>query len=308
MSRDVDEWIELLRKGKYLPEHAVKFLCTQVQTILLNENNVHQIHSPVTVVGDIHGQFYDLLELFHIGGDCPETNFLFLGDFVDRGAFSVETMTMLTCLKLRYPHRITLLRGNHESRQVTMVYGFYSEIESKYGNTNVWRYFTEMFDCLPIAALIDGNIFATHGGLSPSLHTIDQIRFLDRLREIPQEGPITDLMWSDPDTRVNGFNVSTRGAGYTFGKDILDFFLRLNDIDHMLRAHQLCLEGYQVLFNGKLSTVWSAPNYCYRAGNLASILEIDEHQSRFFNVYSAAPPEVRLAPASDPKPNAIYFM
>uniref|UniRef100_A0A6A7G6B0 Serine/threonine-protein phosphatase n=2 Tax=Hirondellea gigas TaxID=1518452 RepID=A0A6A7G6B0_9CRUS len=305
---DVDMWIEQLLKGKFLPEHTVKFLCERVTKILLEESNVRSISSPITVVGDIHGQFYDLLEMFRIGGESPDTNFLYLGDFVDRGAFSVETISLLTCLKLRYPHRVTLLRGNHESRQVTQVYGFYAEIQTKYGNTNVWRHFTDLFDCFPLAALIDDNIFCTHGGLSPSLHTLDQIRFLSRLREIPYEGPITDLMWSDPDIHGEGFSVSTRGAGYMFGHDIVEFFLHLNGVDHMARAHQLCQEGYQVLFDDTLSTIWSAPNYCYRAGNLASILEIDEHQNRFFNVYSAAPDEERRSPAADPRPNALYFM
>lgn len=127
-------------------------------------------------------QYYDLLEIFKIGGWCPDSNYLFLGDFVDRGHFSVETISLLACLKLRYPQRITLLRGNHESRSVTQVYGFYSECTKKYGSPLVWHYFTDMFDYLTLSCIIDNEIFCIHGGLSPSLARIDQIRVLDRFQ------------------------------------------------------------------------------------------------------------------------------
>ena len=121
------------------------------------------------------------------------------GDFVDRGYNSVETMTLLLLLKARYPHRITLLRGNHESRQITQVYGFYDECQRKYGNANPWKYCTELFDWCPLAAVVDGRVLCVHGGLSPELRTIDQMRLIDRKQEIPHEGAFCDLMWSDPD-------------------------------------------------------------------------------------------------------------
>lgn len=149
--------------------------------------------------GDIHGQFYDLKELFKVGGDVPETNYLFMGDFVDRGYYSVETFLLLLALKVRYPDRITLIRGNHESRQITQVYGFYDECQRKYGSTDVWRYCTEIFDYLSLSAIIDGKIFCVHGGLSPSIQYLDQIRTIDRKQEVPHDGPMCDLLWSDPE-------------------------------------------------------------------------------------------------------------
>ncbi|MBA0596491.1 hypothetical protein Gorai_013308, partial [Gossypium raimondii] len=168
---------------KPLSEAEVKALCEQARAVLVEEWNVQPVKCPVTVCGDIHGQFYDLIELFRIGGNAPDTNYLFMGDYVDRGYYSVETVSLLVALKVRYRDRITILRGNHESRQITQVYGFYDECLRKYGNANVWKYFTDLFDYLPLTALIESQIFCLHGGLSPSLDTLDNIRALDRIQE-----------------------------------------------------------------------------------------------------------------------------
>ena len=214
---------------------------------------------------------------------------LIAGDYVDRGLFSVETISLLTCLKLRDPHRVQLVRGNHESRAVTQTYGFYAECMHKYPDSNVWQYFTDMFDFLTLSVVIDNRIFCVHGGLSPSVHYLDQIKVLDRFREIPHEGPIADLVWSDPDPDKEEFAISPRGAGYTFGASVVRHFLASNQLEHILRAHQLCMEGYNVLYGDLLSTVWSAPNYCYRCGNLASILEVGPDGTRHFNTFEAAP-------------------
>eukprot|EP01133_Synstelium_polycarpum_P005938 gene5938-6877_t len=205
-------------------------------------------------------------------------------------------------------HGITLLRGNHESRQITQVYGFYGECMRKYGNASVWKYFTDMFDYLPVAAIIDDNIYCVHGGLSPSAPSIDQIRVLDRFQEVPHEGPLADLMWSDPDPDREGFVESQRGAGYTFGQDTVQKFLKINKMDHILRAHQLCMDGYQVLFNKMLSTIWSAPNYSYRCGNMASIMEVNDSLERYFNTYSAAPESVHKPSQDTTKELPDYFL
>ncbi|KAJ9082121.1 phosphoprotein phosphatase PP4 catalytic subunit, variant 2 [Entomophthora muscae] len=146
------------------------------------------------------------MELFAKGGFCPDTNYIFLGDFVDRGYNSVETFLLLLALKVRYPDRMTLIRGNHESRQITQVYGFYDECFRKYGSANVWRYCCEVFDFLSLAAIIDDKVFCVHGGLSPSVATLDQIRIIDRKQEVPHEGAMCDLLWSDPDSRALNAN------------------------------------------------------------------------------------------------------
>jgi serine/threonine-protein phosphatase PPG1 len=296
---DLDACIEKLYKCEIISEHAVKWICEKVKELLVNEPNVLCLSSPLTVVGDVHGQFYDVIELFRIAGYVPDTNYLFLGDFVDRGHHSIETVTLLLALKLRHPHRVHLLRGNHESRAISLTYGFYAECKKKYGNPNVWKYFMDVFDFLTISATIDTQVFAVHGGLSPEILSLDQIKVLYRFGEIPMEGAIADLMWSDPEPDKDGFYLSSRNAGYTFGADVVDMFLRTNNLDHILRAHQLCMEGYQVLWDDKLSTVWSAPNYCYRCGNVASVLEISENGDRHFNVFNAAPENTRSTPEAN---------
>lgn len=288
-SVDLDRCIESLYKKNLLAESVIEAICAKTKELLMQESNVVHVLAPVTVVGDIHGQFFDLIEIFKIGGFCPDTNYLFLGDYVDRGMFSVETISLLVCLKLRYPHRVHLIRGNHESRGVTQSYGFYTECSRKYGNANVWHHFTDMFDFLTLSVVINDQIFCVHGGLSPSIHSIDQIKIIDRFREIPHEGPMADLVWSDPDPERDEFSLSPRGAGYTFGAQVVKKFLEVNKMSHILRAHQLCQEGYQVLYDDRLSTVWSAPNYCYRCGNMASVLEVSDTGERFFNVFAAAP-------------------
>ena len=175
---DLDRQIQQLKRSEYIKESEVKELCEKAKEILIEESNVQRVEAPVTICGDVHGQFDDLMELFKIGGNCPETNYLFMGDFVDRGFNSVETFLLLLALKVRYPDRITLIRGNHESRQITQVYGFYDECMRKYSSINVWRYCTEVFDYLALAALIDNKIFCVHGGLSPSFNSIDEVNII----------------------------------------------------------------------------------------------------------------------------------
>lgn len=366
-------------------------LCYKARELLIEEGNVVTVDAPVTICGDIHGQFYDLMELFRVGGDVPDTNYLFMGDFVDRGFYSLESFLLLLCLKVRYPDRMTLIRGNHESRQITTVYGFYDECIRKYGSANVWRYCCEVFDYLALGALVlgasssleptpapsrpqgtgitqsaldmndelndprdlhtevlnakgevtmrtyrrrndepsspssglsptdskdnnptstptasttaqpslrtgppgtsassdasgsntasrTGAVLCVHGGLSPLIDTVDKIRLIDRKQEVPHEGAMCDLLWSDPD-EIEGWGLSPRGAGFLFGVDIVKHFNWKNDLSLIARAHQLVMEGWKEMFDGGIVTVWSAPNYCYRCGNVAAILELGEDTS-----------------------------
>eukprot|EP01006_Ploeotia_vitrea_P064087 TRINITY_DN86935_c0_g1_i1.p1 TRINITY_DN86935_c0_g1~~TRINITY_DN86935_c0_g1_i1.p1 ORF type:complete len:326 (+),score=35.61 TRINITY_DN86935_c0_g1_i1:66-980(+) len=302
---DLDRQIALLRNCEIIKESEVKTLCFKAREILLEEGNVQKIYAPVTICGDIHGQFYDLKELFEVGGDVPKTNYLFMGDFVDRGFYSVETFLLLLALKVRYPDRITLIRGNHESRQITQVYGFYDECLRKYGSVNVWRYCTEIFDYLSLSALIEDRVFCVHGGLSPAINTLDQIRTIDRKQEVPHDGAMCDLLWSDPED-IDGWGLSPRGAGYLFGGDVVKQFNSANNLELICRAHQLVMEGYKRMFGDTLVTVWSAPNYCYRCGNVAAILQMDDKLTRDFRIFNAAPQEARGIPAKKPAPD--YFL
>jgi len=309
-----------------LSVREVMQLCNVAQELLAREKNVVRIHAPVTVVGDLHGQLHDLVELLEVGGST--TNYLFLGDFVDRGLHSVETLVLLLRLKVKFPTQITLLRGNHESRQVTQVYGFYDEIIRKYGNADLWVRCTTLFDFLPLAAIvIDSRVFAVHAGLSPELERIEQLDELDRTKDVLSEGIICDMLWSDPldaeDSRssspansdVNdrrpekrassslslgngkvrgGWTVSPRGAGYLFGEDVVNEFNHRNDFKLIARSHQLVMKGFNEVFHGSLTTVWSAPNYMNRCGNSGAILKVSEHDAdqergREYIVFGASP-------------------
>ena len=193
--------------------------------------------APVTIVGDIHGQFLDLLKLFEKAGCAPDTNYVFMGDFVDRGYHSVETFQLLMVLKIKYPGNITLLRGNHETRVINQLYGFYEENLTKYGNANAWKYVNEVFDHLPIAAIVEGKVFCLHGGLSPELRTVDQIRTPDRRSEPETGSPLNDLLWSDPSDKLDDWRESPRGAGYLFGARVTAQFNHINGFDLIARAH-----------------------------------------------------------------------
>jgi serine/threonine-protein phosphatase 6 catalytic subunit len=304
MSSDMDGWIETLKQCKHLSLEDLKKLCEIVRDILIRESNVAEVSTPVTVCGDVHGQFYDVLELFRTGGQVPDTNYVFMGDFVDRGHYSVETFCLLLALKARYPDKVTLLRGNHESRQITQVYGFFDECMQKYQEPTAWKYCIQVFDLLNTAAVIDGKIFCVHGGLSPGINEVDQIRALDRNREVPADGPLCDLLWSDPE-EIDYWQPSPRGGGCLFGWKATNDFLWANELDLVARAHQLIQEGHQYMFNQKLVTVWSAPNYCYRCGNTASIMEVDTNLNRIFKDFEAVPDDQRVIPKLT---NTKYFL
>lgn len=284
---DIDNIIEKIQNGELISEEIIHKICLKVEEILINDGNIIEINTPVIICGDIHGQLHDLISLFNKNGKVQDNRYIFLGDFVDRGFYSLESFLLLICYKIRYSDNIILIRGNHETRQITKVYGFYDEVIRKYGNSNVWRYCCEVFDYLSLGAIIDNSIFCIHGGLSPEIQKIDEIRYLDRKQEVPHEGVMCDLLWSDPDNNVDTWTLSPRGAGYLFGETQVNNFLYENQVELIARAHQLVMEGYKEMFEGKLVTVWSAPNYCYRCGNVAAVLHVDDNLSRDYQLFEA---------------------
>ncbi|EGR29418.1 serine threonine-protein phosphatase 4 catalytic subunit, putative [Ichthyophthirius multifiliis] len=309
MQNDIDKQLNILQNGELLKENEVKILCARVREVFIEESNVQRIDSPVTICGDIHGQFYDLLELFKNGGLCPDINYLFLGDYVNRGHHSIETIIFLFALKIKYSDRITLLRGNHESKIITQVFGFYDECLRKYGSLNVWRYITEVFEYMTISALIDDKIFCTHGGIASDVKNLDdvniysfiniqkktKIRQLDRVKEIPAQGEMCELLWNDPEENTKGFKENQRGHGKTFGQDVFNQFLQINNLNKMIRAHQLIMEGYKQIWDESCVTVWSCPNYCYRCGNIGSIMQIKHNNEINFKTFDASKDQLKGA-------------
>lgn len=269
-------------------EEEVRTLIGAAREVFLREGNTLRISAPVSVAGDIHAQYSDLLELFRVGGQVPDTKYLFLGDFVDRGFDGVLTTCLLLVLKVQHRERMYLIRGNHEARQITQTYGFYDETMRTYGSPSVWRLFMDLFDYLPIAAVVEDRIFAVHGGLSPQLSDLVEIDYIERKQEVPNQGVFCDLLWSDPDEAVMNWSTSPRGAGFLFGPDVVRAFTHTNKIEIIVRAHQLVMEGFKYMFDESLVTVWSAPNYCYRCGNVASVLVINEDLSREFKIFKEA--------------------
>ena len=282
---DFDSIITHLNKGEHISEHLIIQILTKLYEILIIEENNLILSAPINICGDIHGQLFDLVHLFEIGGHPSISKYLFLGDYVDRGLYSLETFLLLCCYKILYPNQIYLLRGNHESKDINLTYGFYNEILHFYGHTVLWNFINDIFNILPISALIENKIFSIHGGLSPKIVLIDQITLINRKKNISNDLILSDLTWSDPDENLDNWNLNKRGAGYLFGKNAINEFLFNNNLQLITRSHQLVKEGYEYQFNKKLITIWSAPNYMYRSGNKAAILNIDFKLNQSIKVF-----------------------
>ena len=254
----------------------IKFLCTKSLEIFMEEPVLLEVSAPVNICGDTHGQFSDLLRLFEFGGRPPETNYLFLGDYVDRGKNSVETIGLLLAYKIKYPQNFFLLRGNHESELINHVYGFYDECRRRY-NIKTYKLFSDCFNWLPISAIVDDKILCMHGGLSPDLTALDKIRKIVRPTEVPDKGLLCDLLWSDPDKNVDGWGTNERGVSFTFNESIVNRIVEELDIDLVCRAHQVVEKGYEFFADKKLVTVFSAPNYCNQFDNAGAMMLVDEN-------------------------------
>ena len=289
MTKSVSALLERAQRCELLAVPEIKWICEAAREIFAREENIVNISTPVTVAGDIHGQFDDLLRLFQTGGELGDTSYVFLGDYVDRGRHSVQVISLLFLLKIKYPEQITLLRGNHEARSQTQVFGFYDECLVKYGDPRAWTLITDTFDFMPVAALVDNRLFCCHGGLSPSARDLDTIRGQKRTQELPHSGVLADLAWSDPEDEHTGWRDSPRGAGYTFGQDVTEEWNENNGLDLLVRAHQMVDAGFYWLHAKQALSLFSAPNYMYRCGNTAALLHLQPGlQSLHFKQFVAS--------------------
>uniref|UniRef100_A0AC35TQK3 Serine/threonine-protein phosphatase n=1 Tax=Rhabditophanes sp. KR3021 TaxID=114890 RepID=A0AC35TQK3_9BILA len=229
--------------------------------------------------------FLDLLRIFDKNGFPPNTNYIFLGDYVDRGRQSIETMCLMFCYKVKYPENFFLLRGNHECPSINRVYGFFEECNRRYKSARLWNAFQDTFNYMPLCGLISGKILCMHGGLSPHLTDLDQLRNLPRPQDPPNPSIGIDLLWSDPDQWVKGWQANTRGVSYVFGQDVvLDMCQKLN-IDLVARAHQVVQDGYEFFSGRKLITLFSCPHYCGQFDNSAATMTVKEDLTCSFQIY-----------------------
>ena len=207
-----------------LPEEQIIKIVKQARSVFFSQPVLLEVSSPINVCGDVHGQYSDLLRLFELGGYPPESNYLFLGDYVDRAKQSIEVITLNLCYKIKYPDSFFLLRGNHECASLNRIYGFYDECKRRY-SVKLWRIFADCFNCMPVAAVVADKILCMHGGLSPDLDHLSQIFDVPRPTDVPDEGLLCDLLWADPEPTLNGWGYNARGVSYTFGPDVLTQFL-----------------------------------------------------------------------------------
>jgi len=258
-----------------IPEPQLKALCLAARGVFLSQSALLELEAPLKICGDVHGQYHDLLRIFEHGGFPPDSSYIFLGDYVDRGKQGLETISLMFCYKVKFPDNFFQLRGNHECASITRIYGFYDECKRRY-NIKLWKQFCDVFNCLPVCGLIDEKIICMHGGLSPDLVQMDQVRSAARPTDIPDSGLVCDLLWADPDKQIRGWEENERGVSYVFGADVVEAFLVRHSMDLVCRAHQVVEDGYEFFANQRLITIFSAPNYCGEFDNAGSMMSIDD--------------------------------
>lgn len=279
---NIDEVITRLLEAGYrgrtskhvcLKNNEIALICQTAREIFLAQPMVLDLSPPVKVVGDVHGQYGDLIRMFDMCGYPPASNYLFLGDYVDRGKQSLETILLLLCYKIKYPENFFLLRGNHECANVTRVYGFYDECKRRC-TIKTWKIFIDTFNTLPIAAIVAHKIFCVHGGLSPSLSSINELRSIQRPTDVPDYGLLNDILWSDPADTENEWEDNERGVSYCFNKIAINKFLAKFGFDLVCRAHIVVEDGYEFFNERTLVTVFSAPNYCGEFDNWGAVMSV----------------------------------
>jgi serine/threonine-protein phosphatase PP1 catalytic subunit len=251
-------------------------LCSGVSPILLGESSLLELPGPINICGDIHGQLPDLMRCFQFTGLPPATRWLFLGDYVDRGPQSVEVLCYLFALKIRYPAHIFLVRGNHETRDMSEVGGLHSECIHKL-NVGCWTTFCKVFDAMPLAAVVAHKFFCVHGGIGPKLENLQQIRAIHRPLESPQSGIVMDMLWSDPSAEVADFRPSPRGGTFLWGLSAAERFLAKTGLKVIIRGHQVALNGFDYPFFPlkTVVTVFTASDYSEGSRNKAALIAVD---------------------------------
>ncbi|SAM09690.1 hypothetical protein [Absidia glauca] len=276
------------REGRLTEDQAL-YIIEKCSEILKSEPNLLEVGAPITVCGDIHGQYYDLMKLFEVGGDPANTTYLFLGDYVDRGYFSIECVLYLWSLKMWYPNSFFLLRGNHECRHLTDYFTFKIECQHKYSE-RIYEACMDSFCCLPLAAIMNRQFLCVHGGLSPELQTLDDLRVIDRFREPPTHGLMCDLLWADPleefgSEKTNELYIHNhvRGCSYFYSYHAACQFLERNNLLSVIRAHEAQDAGYRMYRKSKTTsfpsvmTIFSAPNYLDVYNNKAAVLKYENN-------------------------------
>jgi len=283
------------KAGQQVPltEPEIKMVCARARDVLKNQPMLLELEAPINIVGDVHGQYNDMLRVFEFGGFPPQANYLFLGDYVDRGGQSLECITLALAYKVKYPENFFVLRGNHECAAISRIYGFYDECKRRF-SIKLWKIFTNVFDCLPVAALVDDKIFCVHGGLSPELQDMKQIKEIQRPTEVPDTGLMCDVIWGDPAKGNTGWNKNDRGVSFTFGEDVIEQFLEHHGLDLICRAHQVVEDGYEFMAGRRLVTLFSAPNYCGEFDNAAAFMTVDESLKCSFQILRPAEKRLRL--------------
>uniref|UniRef100_A0A7S1PYE5 Serine/threonine-protein phosphatase n=1 Tax=Neobodo designis TaxID=312471 RepID=A0A7S1PYE5_NEODS len=280
MQTILKEW----RSPPALPEALVVSIIRRAIMQILSEQMLVQVDAPVNICGDLHGQLHDLAAIFSTLGQPPQQPYLFLGDYVDRGKHGIETIIVLLWHKIRHPERIYLLRGNHESSSLTKQYGFFDDCKRKF-SVRMWKMFVELFNCLPVAGLVEDAALCMHGGISPDLNTLDDINAIERPCDVTDTGLLCDLLWADPEVGVAGWAKNDRGVSYVFGENTLKEKLKELDLDMIIRAHQVMDHGYEFFAGRSLVTVFSASNYCGEFTNCGAVLKMDANLKCSFQVF-----------------------
>ncbi|CAD5210111.1 unnamed protein product [Bursaphelenchus okinawaensis] len=303
---DVDYLLEQLmgvgKKGTglstFIGEVDIMELLTACKEHFMEQPMMLELDTPLTVCGDIHGQFNDLMRIFHKTGFPNVTNYLFLGDYIDRGKMNMETILFLFSLKLKYPQNFFLLRGNHETQLVNRIYGFYEELNRRYRSVKLYNTFQDIFNCMPLTALVGSRILCMHGGLSQDLYNGKDLSILKEiirpLPDPPNPSLPLDLLWADPDIATPKFKYSIRGVSCTFGVEVIKAVCQKYDLDLICRAHQVVQDGYEFFANRKLVTIFSAPHYCGQFDNAAAVMQISKNLQCSFELLRPKFPNAKV--------------